>query len=280
MLFKPKTAKADFEASMLPSTRREVFFDVVKLHFPKLVVCGVISLLFTLPFLFTAMARDGLQATLYQGSLSGDQDGETALVYLTTYQNVIALVEIPCFLLLSVGLAGLARVVKRFAWEEPVRVGGDFVKGIAQNWKHYLLLGLLTGLAQFACRYAAQLSAGAWGILPALLLALALGPVAAFLTVTIAVYDLRFSGHTRYALLLYGRNAPKTLLAAGLCFLPFVPQLLPNVYCHTIGRLVSGLMIPLVMLAWFLFAFSCLDRDINREQYPELVDRGLLGKGA
>lgn len=280
MMFKPKIAQTDFEANMLPATRREVFWDVVKLHFPKLALCGMVSLLFTLPFLFTTMARDNLQASFYEISLSGSRDDETVLVYLTTYQNVIALVEVPCFLLLSVGLAGLARIVKRFAWEEPVRVGEDFIKGIAQNWKHYLLLGLLTGLANFACRYVGQIMGGFGEIFPVLLSVLTLGPLAAFLTAIIAVYDLHFSECLKYALLLYGKNAPKTLLTASICFLPFIPQMLPNIYCHTIGRLVSSLAIPFVMLAWFLFTFSCLDRNINRDRYPDLVDRGLLGKGA
>lgn len=150
---------------------------------------------------------------------------------------------------------------------------------MSQNWKQYLPLGLLTGLAVFACRYGMWAAEGLWGLLPAAVLGLALGPVAAYLSVTVAVYDLPFFGHVKYALLLYGKNAPKTLLAAGLCLLPFVPQFLPNIYCHTIGRLLSGMLIPFVMLAWFLFAFSRLDRDINPAHYPELVDRGLLGKG-
>lgn len=275
-MFQPKVSKTEFEAAMLPSTRREVFFDVLKLHFSKLSLCGMISLAFTLPFLFMTMARDGLEAALYG---SGAQGAE-ALVQLTTYENLFALLEVPCFALLSVGLAGLSRAVKRFAWEEPVRVGADFAKGVSQNWKQYLLLGLLTGLAVFVCRYGMWAMGGGFkGLLPAAMLGLALGPVAAYLSVTIAVYDLPFFGHIKYALLLYGKNAPKTLLVAGLCLLPFVPQFLPNIYCHTIGRLLSGMFIPIIMLAWFLFAFSCLDKDINPKHYPELVDQGLLGKG-
>lgn len=275
-MFKPKVSKTEFEAAMLPSTRKEVFFDVLKLHFSKLSLCGMISLAFSLPFLFMAMARDGLEAALYG---SGAQGAE-ALVQLTTYENLFALLEIPCFALLSVGLAGLSRIIKRFAWEEPVRVWEDFAKGVSQNWKQYLPLGLLAGLAVFACRYVIWAMGGGFKGLPlTAVLGLALGPVAAFMTVTAAVYDLPFLGHVKYALLLYGKNAPKTLLAAGLCLLPFAPQFLPNVYCHTIGRLLSGMLIPLVMLAWFLFAFACLDKDINPKHYPELVDRGLLGKG-
>lgn len=124
-MFKPKVSKMEFEAAMLPSNRREVFFDVLKLHFSKLALCGMISLLFTLPFLFLTMTRDSVEAALYG---SGAQGTET-LVRLTTYENLFALLEIPCFTLLSVGLAGLARIVRRFAWEEPVRVWADFARG-------------------------------------------------------------------------------------------------------------------------------------------------------
>lgn len=273
---RPRTAKTDFTPEMLPATRREVFFDVVKLQFGKLALCGLLALGFTLPFLFSTMAQDLFQSVLYQRVAEGTLTEGAAAVYATSYQNLFPLVEVLCYLLLSVGLAGLSRIVKRLAWEENVSLGADFAKGVKQNGKQYALLGLLAGLAAFLGRYVANLSGGTWwGYLPGLLMAVVLGPAAAYLTVTIAVYDLKFRDQVKYALILYSKSIPKTLLAAALCYLPFVPQLLPNVYCHTIGRLVSGILIPFVMLAWFLFAYDRLDKDINPGRYPELLGRGL-----
>lgn len=276
VLFKRKIPENDYSAAMLPSTRREVFFDVVKLQFPKLALCGLVSLIFTLPFLISELVQDIYQAALYQsGAESG---GEAAALYLVTFQNVFAVLDVLLFVFLSVGLAGLSRIIKRLAWEEPVSIWPDFAKGVRQNGKHYALLGLLTGLVVFACRYGVQNHAEWFAALSVVLVGILLGPVAAYMTVTISVYDVPFLGHIKYALLLYGKSAPRTLLAAAGCFLIFIPQMLPNIYCHVIGRFISGLLIPFVMLAWFLFSFYRLDQVINPAHYPELVGRGLLGK--
>lgn len=271
MLFQSKVPQEDYSTGMLPSTRREVFFDVLKLQFPKLALCGLFSLAFTLPFLVSELVQDVYQTSLYQSGA----ENEAAALYLVTFRNVFAALDVLFYVFTSIGLAGLSRIIKRLAWEEPVNVWGDFGKGVQQNGRHYALLGLLTGLAGFACRYGTQDH-----ILPSIAAGILLGPLAAYMTVSIAVYSLRFMDHLKYALLLYVKDVPRTLLAAAVCFLPFVSQLLPNIYCRVIGRFISGLLIPTVMLGWFLFSFYRLDQTINPVHYPELIDRGLLGKQA
>lgn len=156
----PKTAETDYTPAMLPATRREVFFDVVKLQSGKLALCGLISLGFTLPFLFSAMAQDLFQSSLYRRAAEGTLTESAAAVYAVEYQNLFPLAEVLCYLLLSVGLAGLSRVIKRLAWEENVSLWADFAKGVRQNGKQYALIGLLAGLAAFLSRYAANLSGG------------------------------------------------------------------------------------------------------------------------
>lgn len=275
--FKPKVAKADYTPGMLPTTHREVFFDVVKLHTRKLLICGFLSFLFTLPFLVSSLMETIFQGSLYERSMAGEISGEAALLSLTTYQNLSAMADILFFMLLAVGLAGLARAVKRFAWEENVDVFHDFAKGVGQNGKQFLLLGLLTGLAAFLCGYVRRLLAGSViAYLPTVLCAALLGPVAGYMTVTIAVYQMRFRAHIRYALILYTKNVPGTLLASLACAAVFIPQFLPNFYCQVIGRLVTGWLLPFVMLGWFLFTFEQLDKSINPAHYPELVGRGLF----
>lgn len=269
MLFQSKVPQEDYSAGKLPSTRREVFFDVLKLQFPKLALCGLFSLAFTFPFLASALVQDVYQASLYQNGGSN----EAAALFLVTFQNVFAALDVLFYIFLSIGLAGLSRIIKRLAWEEPVDVWRDFSKGVRQNGRQYALLGLLTGLVLFACRYGVQGSP-----VPSIAAGVLLGPLAAYMTVSIAVYSLRFMDHMKYALLLYGKDAPRTMLAAAVCFLPFIPQMLPNIYCHVIGRFFSGLLIPIVMLGWFLFSLYRLDQTINPTLYPELIDRGLLGK--
>lgn len=55
MIFGFKTAKSDFVPDMLPHTRKQVFFDVCKLHFGKLLLCGFIMFCFSLPLHLSAV---------------------------------------------------------------------------------------------------------------------------------------------------------------------------------------------------------------------------------
>lgn len=57
-MFKPKIAKTDYTEAMLPHTRKEVFFDVVKLHFRELILCGVIVFAFSLPMHILTLLED------------------------------------------------------------------------------------------------------------------------------------------------------------------------------------------------------------------------------
>lgn len=271
MFRRQKAAKEDYTAAKLPSTRRAVFFDVLKLQFFKLALCGLVTLAAAMPFLGIAMLQDGYQLSLYQQNVEGMLENTAAAMYHVTFQNLMGMLEIPFFLILAVALSGVSRVVKLLAWEEPVTLWPDMGKGVRQNWKQYLLLGFLTGLVSFLCRYA--LGQGVW--LPSVLCLVLLGPVGAYLSVCICVYSLPMREQIKYALLLYSKAPLKTLLAAAACLLVFLPQYLPNPYIHLVGRLVSGFCIPIVMLGWFCFAFGQMDRAINASRYPDLVDRGL-----
>ena len=52
---KTKKASKDFERSMLPQTRRAVFFDVLKLQWRKLLLASFILLVSALPLLLIAI---------------------------------------------------------------------------------------------------------------------------------------------------------------------------------------------------------------------------------
>ena len=51
-LFRIKPAKTDYTDSMLPKNRKEVFGDVFKLHWKSFLLLGLITLIFSVPFIF------------------------------------------------------------------------------------------------------------------------------------------------------------------------------------------------------------------------------------
>ena len=60
-----KIAQQDYEASMLPQTRKAVFFDVCKLQWRKLLILGGILVPFALPLIVVNLLRDGYAIGLF-----------------------------------------------------------------------------------------------------------------------------------------------------------------------------------------------------------------------
>lgn len=271
MLWKPKTAKTDYRPDMLPTTRMEVFWDVLSLHFGKLMLLALVSLVCCMPLAAIEQLQDTFEISVYDERIAGNITSLQAGAVLTAYGNLLPLAESLLYIPLGLGLSGIAQVIKKLCWEEPVRLGRDLKKGIQQSGKHYCLLFLLVGMVRFACVYAARMTP-----LPGILSALLLGPVAAYLSVTVAVYDLNPLQHLRYALLLLSKAPLKTMGVYLVCFGGLMIRYLPNPACHFFGTLGAGLLAPIVMLGWFSFGLSRLDQDINPTRYPQLVGKGLF----
>lgn len=284
---KTKVAKIDYTVNMLPTTRREVFFDVIKLNKGKLLTLGVISFLFTVPFIILAVIQSYYENYLLSANVSEMITAEEALIDLTVFRNLIALIKCIFYILFAVALSGCSRVIKLFSWEENVNLGADFFKGIKQNIRQYLILGLLFSAIMFLCDFVTNSFSGFfifdtlinYGYIMKALCLVFLAPIGAYMLLTCCVYDLSFGQQIRHALLVYGKNFSRSLIALLCCLIIFVPQivgkLISNTVCQIIGGTLSGLMIPTVLLGWFCFGFGCLDKSVNKDRYPDLVGRGL-----
>ncbi len=281
-MFKPKIAAQDYSVSMLPHNRKEVFFDVFKLHWKSFLAYGLLIFLFSLPMHFFALIEKSYEATVMQGYESLSQDKQQEIyVNLLSMRNTRAVFNILSYLLLSVGIAGLIRVVRQYAWEENVFFGTDFSTGIKQNIGQMALLGLIVGVISALSVYAYNLSALTTNKLISIVLMLPVGfsifivlPTVAYTVVSISIYSNKFSQNLLTGLAIAAKAPFKTFLALICCFIPFIPQVIPNIYCIVFGRLVGCLLAPLVMLGWFLFASNQFDKYINADKFPTLVGRG------
>lgn len=280
-MFKPKAAKKDYDESMLPKTRKEVFFDVLKNNWGKFILYGIFVLLISFPIHFTAVAevfyRNYIYAQINSGALT-ELAGANAMI---SASNTLALIDIPLIALFAVCFSGVCHIMRQFVWEENVYIRYEYVKGIKQNAVQFLILGLLVGLVRFACIWFGNIitvSAGeaAYYVsyLPTAWFLIILAPPAAYMTVCIPIYAVKFHQNVKYAFMLYFKNLFKTLLAVIVCALAFIPQLFPIPLCQIIGRAVSSLLVPIILLGWYCFAFDRLDTTINKRFYPELVGRG------
>ncbi len=279
---KIKASKTEYVAAMLPHTRKEVFWDVLKMHWKDLLSGGFVILLFSLPLHFFAIYEDIARAGLQQKLENASAEQQQQILYqMLSLNNTRALWDVLGFLILALGISGMIRVIRQYAWEENVYFAADFPRGIRQNGKQTLALGLLVGvfhaLTVYACNLAAVTPSKAMAVilmLPVCAVIFLGIPAAGYALVAISLYENAFIRNLKLGLAMTAKTAGKTLLVLLCCMAPYAVQWIPNMYCHVIGRIIGSLLIPFVMLGWYLFTLEQYDRLVNRDRFPELVGKG------
>ena len=101
-------------------------------------------------------------------------------------------------------------------------------------------------------------------------------PIFAITLAMIPVYSNTLFQSLKNAFYVYCRSLLKVLLAMVCCLLPWVPALIPNLYCHILGSLAGALLTPFCLLAWTLFCYNQFDKHINPDVSPQLVGKGIV----
>ena len=278
---KIKKRATDYTPQMLPQNRKEVFFDVLRLHFWDLIKLGCIMLLFSLPLHLTAIGEDIVVGSIYtkiqDAPLEQQQGGYVMVMLARVIRAAISTVLSP---ILAIGLAGVLRAIRQYGWGENVFLATDILKGIRQNWKQIaglqFVLGLLYTLSLLAQQLADVSTGMAAGLLyiPMPVFVLVLLPVAGYAAAGIPIYSTGLASHFVAGLKMYIKRLFPTLLAVLCAMVIYLPLLIPDLYVHIFGRIVATLLTPIALLGWCLFCYDQQDRFINPGQYPELIGRG------
>ncbi len=282
-MLKVKKAKQDCTVTMLPQNRKQVFFDVIKLHWRKFLLYALLVLLFTLPIHAVAVYED-----IYVASFNGQytpENEEAIYQQILLAKCLFATIKIVPFLILAIGLSGMVRVIRQHAWEENVYFGNEFGLGIKQNIGQMLLLAFLVGIIFALSVFAVNMSQVSSNQTVSLALLVPVGisifldiPIASYAFVAMSIYKNSFWENIVLAFTVTVKSPFRTLLALLCCAIPFVPQMIPNFYCHIIGRVVASLLIPFIMLGWYLFALNQFDKFVNKDQFPKLVGKGTFAQ--
>ena len=280
--FRLKKAEKDFTPDMLPTTRKGVFKDVLKLHFLTLIKLGLLLLLFSAPIHLLAGMEQIYVAYLHETVGTATPEAVAQVTYQTVFiSNLRAAVNIPLLMLFSVGFSGATRIIRQFAWEENVSFGHDFSVGVKQNFKQMLLLSFIVGLCNFICVFISNTSYTAdnvfvtYAVYIPMAVCVLLMPVAAYMTVCIPVYSNTFRQNARVGFALYFKTFFRSLLAilcAGVLFITFF---IPNFYVCFFGRLVATVFVPFSMLGYYLYALQQLDKFVNAGRFNSLIAKGL-----
>ena len=281
---KSRVSKTDYTKDMLPQNRKAVFLDAVQLQWRNLLLLGLILLVFAIPLLLSSLTEDVYVSNFLETFNATASEQQAGAAYALAYWEIgRGLVNTLLLALFAVGLSGVCRVLRQYAWGENVHVPTDFVKGVKDNWKQTVLLGFLMGLIYTLCLIVLYFSSGyasgfvsALSMLPIAISILLILPVFSICLVMVPVYTNTFGAYFKNALYVYTKNPFRTLLVMLCCATIWIPTVIPNVYCHLFGGILAVLLLPFVLLAWTLFCYDRFDKYINRDICPELVNRGIF----
>ena len=143
-----KERDEDYARSTLPTNRWQLFFDIFKGSFGKLVKINLLTLIFFIPMLavlvFSIMYKDVLGFTYPFGSNLGvgypvapNLQGLSEMLALESDLMMYGLLAIAS-IVAAVGLAGGMYVVRNLVWTEGIFVSNDFWRGVKRNFKNAL----------------------------------------------------------------------------------------------------------------------------------------------
>lgn len=150
-----------YARASLPSNRWELFWDIFKGRFGKLILVNLLVLLFCLPLLVLFVFRY-LSIASYGTMYSFSQSigiGYCALPTMVGVQeNINFIVNSSVYLLLpitfiiaAIGISGGAYVIRNMVWTEGIFVANDFWRGIKLNFKNICVVMLIYSVVFYLC---------------------------------------------------------------------------------------------------------------------------------
>ena len=262
----------------LPTTRKEVFFDLLKNRKMYLFALSCFTFMFFIPLAVDLFYFNFLE----MAAIATNPDNlEKVLFSLIFYSMLIML---PCMVIGFIGLSGAFYVAKKLVWQESTSLANDFFTGIKENWKHGFINGAIFSIFLFGLivggSYLLVMSPTTpiWcGVgIGALILVFILFGIVNALTFTQDVY---YSNS-------YGVTMKNAFCFLGLLnwrvFLLFIftTGLVVGLGCINFVTLAVGLFLfailnSVVIILYTLMSHSVFDKYINKEYYPDMVDKGL-----
>ncbi len=259
----------------LPSTRKEVFFDLLKYRKMNLFALSCYTFMFFIPlavdlFYFNYLESMAIIAEKYE--------------YLFSLIFYSMLIMLPCMVIGFIGFAGAFYAAKRMVWQEGVSLASDFFRGIKENWKDALINGVIFGLVLFGLVVGGSYLLIYAPVTP-VVRGIGLGALILFFLVFGMVIALHFTQCVYYENS-YGVTLKNSFSFLGLLnwkvFLVFlfstgvvVALGLFNLITLAIGLILFAFTNSVVIILYTLISHAAFDKYINKEYYPEMVNKGL-----
>lgn len=278
MNIKTKQSATEFEMNQLPHNRKQVFWDVIKLHWRMLLVLSLVLLVGLLPLLTCLFIRDQYALVLAARVNDGTMSPEDRLATLKIVYLICAGACWVCLYIFALAVCIVVRFVRQLIWYEPIFVKEDIAMGIKNGYKGAAICSTFAGIIIVVHRLMLFVTDNVFvQIIPVAIFIpfIALPLLLAFIQSTI--YIGSFSQMLKNAIAMYIKEAPIVLLFGLLLFTPLLFTMLEQFLI--VKYIVVVVYIYLFELA-FIMMFSLgsnyiFDKYINKEQFPQMYKKGL-----
>ena len=263
----------------LPHNRKEVFFDLLKHRKMYMFSLSCFTFMFFIP-----LATD-LFVFNYFESMALYADKPASYLFSLIFYSM--LIMLPCMMIGFLGLAGAFYTAKKIVWQEGTMISVDFFKGIKENWKQALLNGFIFGLFLFglvvgSCYFVMFLKSQpillGVGIGALALLFLTFGMVIAINFTQMVYYENGFFVTTKNSFCLLGLLNWRIFLLFIFTTCSVIALCCINMITLAIGLLLFAFLNSVVVILYTLISHSGFDKYINKENYPDMVGKGLYKK--
>ena len=259
----------------LPINRKNQFKYLIKNRWKSLFIIGGVLVLFAIPLFVSLFVKD-LKAISIVTTSEDSNELSTLLINDIFYGVFI----VPSVVIFFIGLAGIYRIIRNYIWGEGVIFKSDFLIGIKQNWKHFLISGLLFSLLYY-CVYIASVFIAVPFVryLPLAFVLLFVYPVIFIHMNLTVIYKNNYLMQSKNAFILYIKRV-YIFLPLFLLFL-IIPILLmvfsmPLLAKYIILFVFIYLFIPFYILGFSIYSIHIFDESINEESHPEFYKKGLF----
>ncbi len=303
-LLEGKEKSEEYARSTLPTNRWQLFWDVFKGNFGKVVKVNLLTLLFFIP-LFIVIFMGGLYTDslgeIYPFSANvgigypATPNTQGVSEYLTFQNDIIIYIGIlVASIVAAVGLSGGMYVVRNMIWTEGIFVGNDFWRGVKLNFKNALQTALFFTVVLLLCKtlinfsnFTIALSDLSKGERILLNISQAMSYVCIVLAVMMSFwmlalgvnYKMGFFRMVYNAFLMTIGTLPQTVFFGALALLPYLLILIGWNFLTVVAIFMVLLFaLAYTLLVWLDFAQWVFDKYINPKLEGAKVGRGLYNK--
>jgi len=259
-----KAGKADYTVENLPTNRRALFLEMLRIRLTGIIGMNLLYVLFCLP----ALIWTAINYAMINQAFVGEIDMLSWQSVLSTY----LLGMIPCLVISSAAAPGLMYVLRNWARDQHSFVMSDFKDAVKSNWKQALLVGLIDGLSleivYVAYLFYGQMASDNWFfVVPqtlVIMVALVWWMMNMVIFTMMVTYKLKFTQLLRNSAIVIMARLPWAALVFIGSLLPLIMFLTTNGIVMLVGILFYLLIgFGLTGFGYASFANACFDRLIN-----------------